>query len=150
LYLQKTYCVASAFKPGKQKDFAVGVYGASVQLAFFLGTFYSAWIIRAGVTWSWIFFSMTILTGLCAIASIFVIPDKLNTKGKGTFDYIGAALGVSALILIYSSINGGPYWSWNTPYSGMLIETGIVLAGAFILWEAHTEHPILPLSMFTK
>lgn len=142
--------VASAFKPGKQKDFAVGVYGAAVQLAFWLGTLYAALITKNEISWSWIWWSMSILTGLCAIASIFIIPEKLNTKGKGTLDYIGACLGVSALILIYASLNGGPTWGWSKPYSGMLIETGIVLAGAFILWESHTEHPVMPLKMFTK
>lgn len=93
---------------------------------------------------------MSILTALCAVASIFIIPDKLNTKGKGTMDWIGASLGVPALILVYASINGGPTWGWSKPYAGMLVETGIVLAGAFVLWEAHTEHPVLPLHMFTK
>jgi len=71
---------------------------------FVIGAVWGSLFTQFGASWRWIYWSMTIVAALYGIAAILIVPNELNGRGRGSFDFLGSFVGVSALILIFFSL----------------------------------------------
>lgn len=62
---------------------------------------------------------------------------------------MGAATGVSALVLINFSWNQAALVGWPTPYTYVLLIVGFILLALFGYIERTAKGPLLPRSIFT-
>ncbi|KAL3465990.1 major facilitator superfamily domain-containing protein [Aspergillus heterothallicus] len=139
--------IAITNPPGRVRNLSLGFFAASAPLggyfsALFLGAFLE------NTHWKWYFIFVA-----CLAAAIFV-PLWLLSRGEvtilhtGKIDWLGAALGTSALILFNFVWNQAPSVGWSTPYEIALLIISVVLFALFISWEHKTPHPILPPDIF--
>ncbi|KAF9887085.1 hypothetical protein FE257_010579 [Aspergillus nanangensis] len=76
-------------------------------------------------------------------------PRELAVDRNGKIDWIGSALGTSALILFNFVWNQAPSVGWSTPYEIALLVISVLLFVGFIFWEKYaTSYPIMPLDIF--
>ncbi|KAK0537950.1 hypothetical protein OC842_001457 [Tilletia horrida] len=65
------------------------------------------------------------------------------------FDWIGALLGVSALLLLNVAWNQGGVVGWSDPQTYVLLILGLLLGVAFVYSSFRLAHPLLPHDVWT-
>jgi pimeloyl-ACP methyl ester carboxylesterase len=133
-------------RPGEQAR-AIGVFG-------FVASAGGSIVLLAGgaltqtINWHWIFF-VNLPIG---IATALIAPKVLDRdKGIGLergVDWLGAILIVSALMLgVYSIIEAGTQGQGATQTLGLgVLATALLVA--FVVHQARTPHPLMPLRIF--
>ncbi|HLS75548.1 MAG TPA: MFS transporter [Nocardia sp.] len=102
------------------------------------------------VSWRWIFL---VNLPLSAVASWMLARNfrERAERGNQRVDYPGAVLltlGAGAVIL--GLLEGGHAWAWSSPQSVGVFVVGALALALFGWVETRTEHPILPLWVFTR
>ena len=134
--------------PGKMRNLSLGFFAASAPIGGWLGAL-MAGIFTQFTEWKWMFFCLAIVGCLVFGALWFLFPPERPVDPNGRIDYIGAALGTSALILFNFVWNQAPAVGWSTPYEIGLLVTSLGLLAGFILWEMKfAKEPIMPLDVF--
>src|SRR6185312_961505 len=118
-----------------------GVSGLGVALGPLVGG-----AVVDGISWHWIFW-INVPVGLAVIP---LAARRLSeSRGPaGQLDFPGVALASTGLLgIVYGIVRGAELGWTSTPVLGSLI-AGTALVIAFVIWEARTEHPMLPLRFF--
>jgi MFS transporter, DHA2 family, multidrug resistance protein len=106
----------------------------------------------------WIFpshwWGSTFLVNTIAAALVLVVVAVLAPESKDELvtplDPVGAVLSLIGLASLLYAIIEGPTKGWSsTEVVGGFVVAAMAL-GAFIWWEFHTEHPMLPMSFFRE
>jgi hypothetical protein len=86
------------------------------------------------------------------VAAWIIIPkDDLPAASLKDFDFLGALLGVSGLILTSFAWNQAAVVGWSTVYTYVLLIVGTLLLAAFAVVETKfSENPLVPLRGFKK
>ena len=139
--------IVTMFPEPREQAKAIGVYsfvaagGASIGLL--LGG-----VLTEAISWHWIFFvnlPIGILTAV--LATRLLERDRGIGLSKGA-DVAGAALVTGALMLgVYTIVEAADY-GWGSARTLILGAVSIALLGGFILREARTENPLMPLRIF--
>lgn len=93
--------LASAFKPGFKKNLAFAIFGAVAPGGYVAGLAWGGIFTQLAGDWRWTYWSMSILCLASGALAHVVIPNALNIAHGGSFDYLGSAVGVSGLVLIF-------------------------------------------------
>jgi MFS family permease len=90
----------------QRKALAFCIFGAIAAAGYIVGGAWGAGIIENGYRWGWIYWSMAIVCAFVAIASWLVIPQSKGLTGRvsGTVDYLGSAVGVTGLTLLFIAL----------------------------------------------
>jgi Na+/melibiose symporter-like transporter len=85
------------------------------------------------------------LAGL--VATVFIIPNSRNPTAKPA-DPVGAVLSIAGLGLLLWGIIEAPNRSWTAlPIVAAFVASAVILT-CFVLWERHSDHPMLPMRFF--
>lgn len=120
-----------------------GLSGAAGAIAPFLG----GWIIeQAG--WRWVFGINIPLAALVVVVALRRVPESADPQASPRLDWLGTALagvGLGALTWALTA------WSEHGALTGPVAAVGVVgvlALGAFVLAEARSDHPALPMRLF--
>ena len=147
-----TAMVISVFPPGERGK-AIGSQTTAVAIGGAVGPVVAGVMLQF-FSWEALFWMLVPPIALAFIASYFILDESqvseraTNTKPK--FDWIGAFLSASAIILAIVVINNPLVESWTSPIMLGGMVTVILLFGAFIAWELRSTAPMLELRMFTN
>ncbi|KAI9693804.1 MAG: hypothetical protein M1822_003075 [Bathelium mastoideum] len=134
--------------PGRMRNLSLGFFAASAPIGGWLGALLAGAIMHFAA-WKWIFFCLAILGSVVIVTLWLLFPPERPVDPNGKIDYIGAAMGISALVLFNFVWNQAPAVGWSTPYEIALLVTSVVLLAIFVLWEKKsTKEPIIPLDIF--
>lgn len=86
------------FPPGKQRNLAMGLFGAMAPVGAAGGSLLSGVIVQL-TEWKWIFFFLAILGFVVYGVMAVIVPHDDPVQPEGKIDWIGAYLGVGGLIL---------------------------------------------------
>jgi EmrB/QacA subfamily drug resistance transporter len=140
--------IVSVFPPDERGG-AIGSWTAWSGIATVLGPLAGGWLIDA-TSWRWIF-AINVPFVIIAIALVQIaVPARDPAKERVPLDGPGAllcALGLAGPVL---ALIRQPSVGWSSPEVVIPGLAGIALFAAFLLWEAHTDHPMLPLSLFRR
>jgi EmrB/QacA subfamily drug resistance transporter len=141
--------IAKAY-PREERGRAIGIWAAASSLTTIGGPVIGGLVLTALGEWSWrLVFAINLPLGLAALALLWfrVAPDRPEAGRR--LDVAGAILATLALMLIAFGLTGDGSES-APPLSHTLIWCGggLVLAVAFIVWEARSAAPMLPLRLF--
>lgn len=125
---------------GAMRTKAISYYGATAGIGASVGLVFGGWVTA---TFSWrvgFLINVPVVLGLLII-SVLVIPSKSANTSHQRVDVLGAILSVIGLSALVYAIDGSV---------GRLISlmVGIVGIALFILREAKTSLPIMPLKIF--
>ncbi|WP_428962467.1 MDR family MFS transporter [Micromonospora fluostatini] len=135
--------VVSPRERGRYQGLFGAVFGVSSVAGPLVGGYF------AETNWRWIFYLNVPLAILAIAVCARVLRLVPFTRREHRVDWVGAALlvaGVSCLLLALSW--GGTSYPWGSAVIVGLFVAGAVLAVLFVLQEARTAEPILPLRLF--
>lgn len=142
--------IGRSYPPGTRQTMIFALFGACAPSGFGFGALFSA-LLAQEASWEWTFYICAIVSAAVGLLCVFVIPtDEGPNHRTGSFDYWGAALGVSGLILFNVAWNQGPNVGWTTPYTYILLIVGALLLVAFFFAESKVAHPLIPTCVFTR
>jgi hypothetical protein len=81
------------------------------------------------------------------VGSALILPNSKNALAHPP-DLVGTGLSITGLGLLIWGIIEAPNRSWTSPVVLAALTGSIVLITAFVLWERHSRHPMLPLRFF--
>jgi EmrB/QacA subfamily drug resistance transporter len=131
--------------PGEQeRSRALGTYGAIVSTGFASGAVLGGLLVEA--TWRLVFFVNVPIGAVLLVTSMPLLPPD-QPRRQGGLD-VGGALSVTAgvAVLVLAVTQAGDTLSATRP--ALLGAVGIVLLGAFVLWERRAESPLIDLALF--
>ena len=99
-----------------------------------------------GVSWEWIFW-LNVPIALVVIP--LVLTRMKESRGPDAdLDIRGLALVTGAALGIVWGLVRGNAAGWSSPEVVASLAAGVLLAAAFVAWEARARAPMLPLSLF--
>ncbi|MBC6459894.1 MFS transporter [Actinomadura sp. HBU206391] len=124
---------------------AIGAWSGFGAIAAAIGPFTGGWLIEVA-SWRWVFLINAPLALVVVLVAQRHVPETRGTTSAGRIDIVGATLGVLGLA-------GITYTIIAAPVHGLAATAPVGIAGAvclagFLLVEARSRHPMLPLSIF--
>ncbi len=142
-----TLTILSNGIPAARRPLALGAWGGIAGLAIAVGPVIGG-AITQGISWHWIFW-LNVPIGIVAIALTFLRLDESYGPGR-SLDLPGVALASAGLVGIVWGVTHGNGRGWTDVEVLATIGIGAALLVAFILWEARTAEPMLPLGLFRR
>jgi EmrB/QacA subfamily drug resistance transporter len=137
--------IVSTFKPGPERNRAVGVFATMEGLGAGLGLLLGGLIVQA-VSWRWVFFvNVPVATVVGLLASRYIpSPKRLARR----FDLAGAATGTTALGLLVFGFSRAADHGWGTLQVAFPLAAGGLGIAAFLAIESRAAEPLMPLWVF--
>jgi EmrB/QacA subfamily drug resistance transporter len=142
-----TLTILSGAVAPARRGLALGIWGGVSGLAVAIGPVVGGAIVE-GVSWQWIFW-LNVPIGLVLLP----IAWRRLSESKGTnrsLDLPGLGLASVGLFGIVWGLVRGNAHGWTSLGVAGPIAAGIVLLGAFVLWELRAREPMVPMQFFRK
>jgi EmrB/QacA subfamily drug resistance transporter len=135
--------LAVTFTEGKERNAALGIYGAVGATSASIGVIASG-LLTDGPGWRWIFF-INIPVGLLLIslAARFLPADKAHT-GSRRFDALGAGTVTAGLLLFVYGLNRGVDHGWTSGSTVALLAGSLSLLAVFAVIESRSRSALVP------
>ena len=141
--------IAKAY-PREERGRAIGIWATASSLTSIGGPIIGGFVLTALGEWSWrLVFAINLPLGAAALALLWfkVAPDRAEAGRR--LDVVGAMLATLALMAIAFGLSGdGSESAPLLSHTMVWCALGVILAIAFIVWEARTATPMLPLRLF--
>jgi EmrB/QacA subfamily drug resistance transporter len=140
--------IVTTFPPA-ERGRAVGAWTAWGGIGTILGPLIGGQLVDAA-SWRWIF-----AINIPVVLITLTLVSRVMTGGRprpagARVDYVGAALCALGLALITYGLIEQPRLGWGAAGVWLSLATGVILFGSFIVWEARSSHPMLPLALFRR
>ncbi|ETI19980.1 hypothetical protein G647_08995 [Cladophialophora carrionii CBS 160.54] len=137
------------FPPGRMRNITVALFGAMAPLGASGGCVLPGLLVQL-VHWKWLFFFLAMFGAAVFTLFYFVVPSEGEPFDKhGSFDYLGAYLATTGLIMFNFVWNQAPAVGWDEPYEYVLLIMSVLHIVGFLIWEAKfAKHPILPFDIW--
>lgn len=139
--------IATNFPQGEARNRAFGVYaamsGGGGAVGLLLGGILTEW-----ASWRWIFF-----VNVPIVAMILILaPRALNESSTvtGHLDVSGAVTATAGMMSLVYGLSNTAIHGWTSPMTLGPIAVAAVLLLAFVLIEARTAKPLMPLRIFAN
>jgi EmrB/QacA subfamily drug resistance transporter len=138
--------ILGATFPEAQRGRAVGIWAGAGALMAAAGPVLGGWLVDA-VSWRAIFLlNLPIAIAATALAWRYV-PETRQAGARG-LDWRGALLAALGLGLATFGLTEAGTIGMTRPLAWLPLATGLVLLAVFLLTEARTEAPMVPLALF--
>ncbi|KPI08000.1 drug resistance transporter, EmrB/QacA subfamily [Actinobacteria bacterium OK074] len=136
--------ITTTFPAGKSRNTAMGVYAAMGGVGATVGLLLGGTLTDV-LSWRWVFF-VNIPIGLAVLAGTRSLVEAERHPGR--LDLPGAVTGTGGLIaLVYGITRGGDH-GWTNTLTLLSFFGAAVLLVAFLLLQARTPDPMMPLRLF--
>jgi MFS family permease len=138
--------VADAFKQGKERESALGIYGALQGAAASVGVLAGGFL-TDGPGWSWIFYVNIPIVALLLVASMVVLPSNRVVDPGGRIDPRSALAATGGLMAGLYALNRGVVHGWTTSATLFFGAAGLALLFAFVISERRSAVPLVPRAL---
>src|SRR3954470_24556085 len=140
--------IVATFPPA-ERGAAIGSWTAWSGIAMVIGPLCGGYLIDA-TSWRWIF-AINVPFVLATLMLIVVaVPQRPRMERRAPIDFAGAALCALGLAGPVFALIRQPALGWGAPGVVLPAAIGVALLAAFLLREAHTRDPMLPLGLFRR
>src|SRR5829696_4357681 len=140
--------IVAAFPPD-ERGRAVGAWTAWGGMGTILGPLIGGQLVDTA-SWRWIFAINVPIVLITLFLVMRVVPEGRPRAVDAKVDVIGATLCALGLGGITYGLIEQPLYGWGDAMVAVPLIGGAVMFAAFIVWEARTPHPMLPLSLFRR
>lgn len=140
--------ITNIFTDSANRAKAIGVWAAMVGVGVAVGPISGGWLLEH-FFWGSIFLVNVPIAAVAVAGTMLFVPTSRDpaTPPVDTPGLILSSVGITALV--YTVIEAPEHgWSSGRTTAGFVV-SGLVLTG-FALWERHTEHPMLDMSVFVN
>ena len=148
LVMPATLSVVVVVFPSEERGKAVGIWAAMAGAGAPIGLIVGGWSVE-NYGWEMVFWINVPVIILALILGFFLVPNSKDSQ-KRPLDLFGSLLSIGALLSILYAIIEAPNAGWTSTETLGIGALGVLLTLAFIKWERTTEHPMLPISLFSK
>ncbi|HYK69815.1 MAG TPA: MFS transporter [Streptosporangiaceae bacterium] len=139
--------LTTSFREGKDRNTALGAWGAVSGMAAAAGVFLGG-VISQGPGWRWVFFVNPPICIAVAAGALALLArgGRARTEGKG-FDSQGAVLVTGGMLLLVYGLIRAPIVGWGSVQTLLTLIGSAVLIGAFVLNELRSRNPLVPFAI---
>ncbi len=135
--------IATSFESKKMRDTALALYGAMSGLGIIAGLLLGGVLTEIG-GWRWVFF-INVPIGLLVLLGIRSLP---STKGSGgRLGLVGSVVGTAGMVALVYAVTQFGERGLSSRFGHVLVVSAVVLLVAFVLTQARSTHPLLPLGL---
>jgi len=138
--------LTNVFRDPKERGRAIAIWAGFSGLGVALGPVIGG-VLLTHFSWSSVFWVNLPVGAIALVAGYFYVPESKDPSGP-RLDPIGALLSIAGLGSLLFGIIEGPDKGWTSTEVLAAFTVGIVGLALFILWERHTDHPMLDMSFF--
>jgi EmrB/QacA subfamily drug resistance transporter len=138
--------VMTTFEEGKERNMALGVWGAVGAFGAVAGVLLGG-ILTDALSWEWIFF-LNVPVGIAAFVSTPFLLSESRDEQAQSFDVPGAVLVTSGLVVLVYAITQANEYGWSSVETIGLFAASAALLAGFIGWESRASQPLMPFSIF--
>ncbi|MGH9212305.1 MAG: MFS transporter [Acidimicrobiales bacterium] len=137
--------ITNVFTNPRERAQAIAIWSATAGMAVAIGPVTGGWLLEH---WWWgsVFLVNVPVVVVAVVLGQLVVPTSRDPEAPPV-DIPGAALSIVGLTAMVYAIIEGPN-GWTAPHVLGGFALSVVLLGAFALWEWHTSHPMLDVSLF--
>jgi EmrB/QacA subfamily drug resistance transporter len=140
--------LTTTFREGKDRNTALGVWGAVSGMAAAAGVFLGG-VITQGPGWRWIFFvNPPICVAVGAGALVLLNNERRAATEPPTFDSQGAVLVTGGMLLLVYSLVKAPVVGWGSTQTILTLIGSAILLMAFAVNELRSHDPLVPFAIF--
>jgi EmrB/QacA subfamily drug resistance transporter len=141
--------LTTTFPEGKDRNTALGVWGAMAGLASAAGVLLGG-VLSEGPGWRWVLLINPVICAgvLAAIAWLTAGEVRPERRPGARFDALGALLATSGMLLLVYTLVKAPDAGWGAGRTLGGLGVAFALLGGFVAREARVADPLLPLSIF--
>jgi EmrB/QacA subfamily drug resistance transporter len=140
--------IVATFTPDERGK-AVGAWTAWGGMGTVLGPLVGGQLVDTA-SWRWIFAINVPLVLVTMFLILRWVPPGRERDPDARVDVVGATLCALGLAGMTFGLIEQPLRGWGDPGVALPLAIGAALFAAFIVWEARTAHPMLPLALFRR
>src|SRR3954454_20916880 len=139
--------LTTTFREGRDRNVALGIWGAASGSGGAAGVLLGG-ALTSALSWSWIFF-INVPAGIAVFAlAPFLLRESKADLNHRHFDAAGAASITGGLMVLVYALTRAAQHGWGTASTIGLLATSAALVVAFVVIEARSKAPLLPLGIF--
>ncbi len=139
----------TTFAEGRDRNVALGVYSAASGSGAAAGVLLGG-VLTSYLGWAWIFY-VNVPVGIAAAAlAPVLLRESRADLGHRHFDVLGAVTATSGLSLLVYALTRATSDGWGAPATIGLLAGSVALLAAFVVTEARSPWPLLPLRLFRQ
>jgi EmrB/QacA subfamily drug resistance transporter len=139
--------VMNMFAEGAERNKALGLWGAIGAVGATFGLITGGLLTRyAG--WEYIFFLNVPIGAAALLLAPRIVPESRLAGASRRFDPLGALTVTGGLLLLVYTISNAPQAGWGSARTVALLAVSAALLIAFLVIEARTAAPLMPLRIF--
>lgn len=125
---------------------AIGIWSTVNSLGFAAGPLLGGFMLDH--FWWGSIFLINIPVALIGLAAVVkLVPESKNPQGDRP-DLLGALLSTIGMASVVYAIISGPEHGWTSAQVLVAAAVGVLVLGAFTLWELHVPYPMLDMHFF--
>ena len=138
--------LTNVFRNPKERGRAIAIWAGFSGIAVALGPMTGGFLLEH-FSWQSVFWVNVPVAATALILGAFIIPKSRDPRQR-RLDPLGAVLSIAGLATLLFGIIEGPSKGWSSTEVVIAFGIAIVMLTAFVLWERHTESPMLDMSLF--
>ena len=138
--------LTNVFTAERDRARAIGVWSGSAGLGVAIGPILGGFLL-VHFWWGSVFLINVPIALAGLVAAAFLVPNSKNPRAQRA-DPVGAALSMIGFGMLLWGIIEAPNRTWTSPEILAALIGSAVIIGAFLVWEQHIDHPMLPLQFF--
>jgi EmrB/QacA subfamily drug resistance transporter len=131
---------------GKRLNLAIGFWGAIIGASTAAGPIVGGLLVQH-VSWESVFY-VNVPVGVIALVLGLLALRETRREHSGGFDLPGMVLLAGSLFLLVWGLIKAPSYGWGDGKTWIFLGGAVVVGLLFVLREARTAHPLLPLRLF--
>src|SRR5579875_4012260 len=136
--------LTTTFQEGRERNVALGIWGAASGSGGAAGVLLGG-ALTSALNWSWIFFINVPAGVLVLAASPWLLAESRADLQHRHFDFAGAASITAGLMVLVYAMTRATQHGWATGATTALLAAAAVLMVGFVVVEARSTAPLLPM-----
>jgi EmrB/QacA subfamily drug resistance transporter len=138
--------LTNVFRNPKERGRAIAIWAGFSGIAVALGPMTGGFLLEH-FSWQSVFWVNVPVAATALILGAFIIPKSRDPRQR-RLDPLGAVLSIAGLATLLFGIIEGPSKGWSSTEVVIAFAIAVVTLTAFVLWERHTDSPMLDMSLF--
>ena len=147
LLIPGSLAIISASFSEERRGTAIGTWSGFTAITAAIGPVLGGWLIEH-VSWRAVFFINVPLAIVVLVLSYWRVPESSDADDVNPLDWLGAALATLGLGGVVFGLIESSRLGFAHPIVLVALVAGVVFLSLFIVVEARSENPMLPLRLF--
>jgi EmrB/QacA subfamily drug resistance transporter len=138
--------LGTVFPDPAERARAIAIWAAMAAVGIAAGPVLGG-LLLAHFSWGSIFIINVPVVVVALIGGHFLVPTSRD-PAPDRMDPVGSFLSIATLVGLVFAVIEGPEHGWTSVSVLAGAVVGLAALGAFLAWEAHSDHPMLDLALF--